>query len=248
MVAGAGMKCIKYLMFVFNLLFLIAGLAMVVIGAIAQHYSSKYLGGINNVNSGAVFIIVIGGVIFIVAFFGCCGAIKENRCLLITFAVMMIIILILAVAAVITAYVFRKKTDEWIHDQLIEQLMKFNPDTEDKKKDIIYQFWTNTQRNEKCCGVDNATDWKNNTILNKTRSVPDSCCKEEKDDCGKGYFGHSNASVVFQNGCYDVLKDGYKYSMLIVGGVSIGVALLMVVGIILAFALAHAIHKGYNVV
>lgn len=28
--------------------------------------------------------IVIGAIIFVIAFLGCCGAIKENRCLLIT--------------------------------------------------------------------------------------------------------------------------------------------------------------------
>jgi len=34
--------------------------------------------------SAAIFLIVVGGIIFIVSFFGCFGAIKENRCMLIT--------------------------------------------------------------------------------------------------------------------------------------------------------------------
>jgi len=31
-----------------------------------------------------IFVIIVGGIILIVSFFGCCGAIKENRCMLIT--------------------------------------------------------------------------------------------------------------------------------------------------------------------
>lgn len=28
--------------------------------------------------------IVVGAIVFVIAFFGCCGAIRENRCMLIT--------------------------------------------------------------------------------------------------------------------------------------------------------------------
>ena len=52
-------------------------MALIIAGAVLQYYTSgpSKLG---------IFIIVIGGVSFIVSFFGCCGAIKEHRCMLIT--------------------------------------------------------------------------------------------------------------------------------------------------------------------
>ena len=57
--------------------FQILGLALIIVGALAQSFVVGHF-------REAIFVIIIGGVIFIVAFFGCCGAIKENRCMLIT--------------------------------------------------------------------------------------------------------------------------------------------------------------------
>ena len=39
-------------------------------------------------------LLFIGGVIFVVAFFGCCGAWRENRCLIYTYGAILVIILI----------------------------------------------------------------------------------------------------------------------------------------------------------
>jgi len=60
------------------LYFQITGAILIIVGAVAQ---SSYSAGVFHE---AIFIIVIGGIIFIVAFLGCCGAIKEIRCMLIT--------------------------------------------------------------------------------------------------------------------------------------------------------------------
>jgi len=50
---------------------------LIIIGAVLQSFVAGPF-------REAIFIIIVGGIIFIVAFFGCCGAIKENRCLLLT--------------------------------------------------------------------------------------------------------------------------------------------------------------------
>jgi len=50
---------------------------LIVVGGVLQAYA----GGIFHL---AIYIIVVGGIILIVSFFGCCGAIKENRCMLLS--------------------------------------------------------------------------------------------------------------------------------------------------------------------
>lgn len=42
------------------------------------------------INTIPVVVIVIGCIVFLISFFGCCGAIRENRC----FLIMVIIILL----------------------------------------------------------------------------------------------------------------------------------------------------------
>jgi CD63 antigen len=219
---------------------------MIIIGAIAQASSSKFHGMYER-NDGAIFIMVIGAIVFIVAFFGCCGAIKENRCLLLTFAVMMIVILILSIAAIITAYVYRSKTESWLRKLMEEQLESYGDDDKFKTQKLAKTFWDAVQRDNLCCGIENATDWQNNKALNATHSVPDSCCVTEASHCGNNYFSSSNATI-YDKSCFGIMRDDFKKKMLIVGAIACCVAILQVIGIILAFSLAHAIHKGYNVV
>jgi len=59
----------------------VLGMILIIVGALAQSY---FAGGPFHE---AIFIIIIGCIIFVVAFFGCCGAIKEHHCLLITVCV-----------------------------------------------------------------------------------------------------------------------------------------------------------------
>ncbi|PSN47126.1 hypothetical protein C0J52_14495 [Blattella germanica] len=84
MVSG-GMSCVKYLLFVFNLIFLITGIAILAIGGIIQDFYSDYSDLLHGKFFVApVLLLVVGVIIFIVAFFGCCGAIKENHCMIMT--------------------------------------------------------------------------------------------------------------------------------------------------------------------
>lgn len=40
--------------------------------------------GMNTLNTSMIAIIVFGAIVFVIAFFGCCGAIKEDICMLST--------------------------------------------------------------------------------------------------------------------------------------------------------------------
>lgn len=71
-----------------NILLQLCGLAILVLGVLVQvgkqHYS-KHLDEITeNLMFPSITLIVIGGIIFVIAFLGCCGAIRENHCMIIT--------------------------------------------------------------------------------------------------------------------------------------------------------------------
>jgi len=76
MVQG-GMSCIKYLMFVFNFVFVVCGIALIVVGGVVQgkdftqFLNSKYV-------TAPTILIVVGVIIFVLAFLGCYGSVKKT--------------------------------------------------------------------------------------------------------------------------------------------------------------------------
>jgi CD63 antigen len=65
--------------------FQISGIAILSIGAITQDFYTTYTDFLHGkFFVGPVLLIVVGVIVFVVAFFGCCGAIKENHCMIMT--------------------------------------------------------------------------------------------------------------------------------------------------------------------
>lgn len=232
MVEGAGMKCIKYLMIIFNVLFLFAGLVLVAIGAVAQYQQSK----INYVSSAAILIIVVGSVIFLLSFLGCFGAINENRFILGLFGVLMIIICILCIAAIIVTFVFKSQVSAIWKQPLKDSLKTFNPK---QKINFLLVWWPTLQYDEKCCGVDNSSDWRSNTYFNG--SIPASCCnnKNETGICGP-------TETPYSIGCAEKITATIERFIAIVGIIVACIVVLQILGSVFAFCLAHAIHKDYT--
>ena len=66
----------------------LGGLAILVCGvlvrlALSDVINSEMVVDVN-ISMSATVLIVIGAIIFIIAFFGCCGAIRESHCMIIT--------------------------------------------------------------------------------------------------------------------------------------------------------------------
>ncbi|XP_061717849.1 leukocyte surface antigen CD53-like isoform X2 [Cydia pomonella] len=110
---GCGESTVKYLLFVFNLVFALAGAALLGIG-VAGYLNVEavaWITGGGGVNV-PIFYIVLGSLVFVVAFFGCCGAVTESQCMLFTFSIFMGLLMVLKV--ILMALVFVKK--EWLDD------------------------------------------------------------------------------------------------------------------------------------
>ncbi|XP_064590734.1 CD63 antigen [Zonotrichia leucophrys gambelii] len=82
MAIEGGMKCVKFLVFFFNFIFWVCGIALVAIGI----YALAALGRAPVGGSGwsPAAIVALGVVIFFTAFFGCCGAWRESYCMVTT--------------------------------------------------------------------------------------------------------------------------------------------------------------------
>lgn len=117
--ASGGMVLIKYLLFFFNFIFWLSGLALIVVGAIIKAKYGDFVEiSSRSLTTGPVFLIIIGVIVAIVGFLGCCGAYKENYCMVTTFAILLAIIFILEIAAGAVAYAYKDKVSSSV---LLEQ-------------------------------------------------------------------------------------------------------------------------------
>ncbi|MEQ2235987.1 hypothetical protein ILYODFUR_007843 [Ilyodon furcidens] len=233
------MKCVKYLLFFFNFIFWICGLALIVVGVIVQVSLHKtFLIHDASASAAPIFIIGVGVLIFFIAFFGCCGAWKENYCMVTTFAVLLSLIILAEIAAAILGYVYRNKLSVIVQDSLNEMISNYQNSTTEFRDtvDKLQEGW-------KCCGVNSSNDWKGFNIDGNT--VPDSCCVNVTKGCGKGTM--TDAKKVHQQGCHDVLEAFLKKNIQWVIVAALVIAFLQILGIVFACLLMRSIRSGYEV-
>ncbi|XP_019773137.1 CD63 antigen [Dendroctonus ponderosae] len=235
MVSG-GMTCVKYLLFCFNLLFAISGLAILVVGVIAHlHVYSQYSNFVYpSYQAAPIILITVGVIIFLISFFGCCGAVKENHCMIITFSVLLAIILVAETAAGVVGYINRNEVEVMLENKLNSTMYKYYTNSD------IRRTWDIAQHELNCCGMHGPDDWHK---VNNNDSLPHTCCPNAQND------GSCNKNTEHSlNSCFNALKTLLmKYASLI-GAVGLGIAGFQVLGIIFACSLARHIRKEYETV
>ncbi|XP_043242337.1 CD63 antigen-like isoform X1 [Amphibalanus amphitrite] len=245
MVEG-GMKCVKYLIFFFNFIFVISGIALVTLGAVIKGYYNKYLDFLGDGVVGApILLIIVGVVIFFVAFMGCCGAIRESYCMTMTFAVLLALIFILELAAGITAYVLRDDIRTTLNTNMQATMQNYGKDDYDG----VTKTWDGVQMEADCCGAFNYTEWAD-VEYGKSGDVPDSCCINSVEGCGAGVLLMSPeqaATVVHTRGCVPVMlgvvHDNWVW-LTVAAAVLVAVE---IVGILLGCCLARSYkYTGYS--
>ncbi|XP_072321439.1 CD81 molecule a [Eucyclogobius newberryi] len=157
-------KCVKYLLFLFNFIFWLAG--GVILGValwLRQDQKTSTLLGIqyegaqapNTFYISVHILIAVGAVMMVVGFLGCYGAIQESQCLLGTFFACLVILFACEVAAGIWGYMNKETvSSEMIkfYDSIYNQASK--PDflgSDDKKAGLatVLKVFHETLQ---CCG------------------------------------------------------------------------------------------------
>ncbi|CAL1681611.1 unnamed protein product [Lasius platythorax] len=239
---GCGMGVIKYLLFIFNFIFVLCGLAILIMGVLVhlgdKNYSNIHVKDITgDLTFPAITLIVIGSIIFLIAFFGCCGAIRESHCMIVTFASLLLTILIIQVAVAIYAFVVLKNADDInFKEEYTKNVFNKYRDSDQESKNFV-NF---VQKELECCGVDDYRDFAN--ILNI--GIPGSCCgKEVSTECDQSH--------VYKKGCAVALENLFRTACAGLGGVALGIAAIELIGIIFALCLANSIknaeRRGYSV-
>ncbi|KAL6255277.1 CD63 antigen [Pogonomyrmex barbatus] len=221
---SCGMNVIKYILFIFNLIFAISGIGIIAAGALVL----ADVGEFNHFVEGRIMappivLIVAGSIVFIIAFLGCYGAIKEHYSILIAFAAALLIIFVIELAVGIAAAAFKNDFSSVMKESLKESMKNYT--------DVDRQAWDKVQKKLQCCGIDGPIDWNNSA-----KKFPESCCNENMQMI-------CSYNTAYKEGCFSKLEMRVENNATILIGVGIGIAFVEIAGIILACCLAAAIKK-----
>ena len=235
-------KCLKWLLFAFNVFFFSIGVIILALGAWLYVEFDSFLDELAGVKylNGPILFMVVGSIITVLSFLGCCGACLEKKVLLYLFASLMIVTFILELVGGILAVT--NDYDKKLEDSLTKSLSDY------EKKDALREAWDTVQKNLDCCGVNNKTDWEQR--LTQPKTVPESCCRTELCKTmatGEPKVVPSNRDV-YNIGCYKKIKDEYEGNTVAVAAVGITFAVVQILGIIFACCVACKIDSSPEVV
>ncbi|XP_069022281.1 leukocyte surface antigen CD53-like [Embiotoca jacksoni] len=221
------LKCLKYTMCVANLLCFICGAVVLGFG-VYMTLNFKFaaltptLASFNLAN----MLLISGIVITCVSFLGFLGALKENRCLLLTYFLLLFILMLVELTAACLLLVYEKEIGELVKKDLVNGLkVANNPNATDTN---VERDWDVVQKKLQCCGVNNETDWK--------PKPPLSCCAADCDLPKPQYW---------KKGCLITLQNFFEDNFLTTGISVIVLCIIEVLGMCFAMTLfCHISRSG----
>uniref|UniRef100_A0A3Q0RU13 Tetraspanin n=1 Tax=Amphilophus citrinellus TaxID=61819 RepID=A0A3Q0RU13_AMPCI len=222
------LKCLKYTMCVANLLCFMCGVAVLSFGAymmVKLRFAAltPSLASFNIAN----ILLITGIIITCVSFLGFLGALKENRCLLLTFFLLLFLLMLVELTAACLLLVYEKEIGEMVEKDLKKGLDDAKLQAGNSTTDLLSD-WDLVQTTFECCGVKNATDWG--------EKVPESCCSSKCTGSKTDYW---------PTGCLSKMKNSFEDNFLTIGISVIVLCIIEVLGMCFAMTLfCHISRSG----
>lgn len=230
MALGSCYTCIKYLMFAFNFIFWLLGCAILGVGIWLKvdDKSVEYMqlsSDRDMLHTVAIVLIVIGFAIMLIGFLGCCGAIRESQCMLMFFFFFLFVIFACLLGFGIWAAVEKNRFHGMAREILKKGVEKYHEDQ------VSREYMDFVQHNMECCGYDKGLpDYPTTKIFDTMIEN-----KDLKPQC--------ELKNSLRN-CTDPLYNWFKDRLIVVAGIAIGIAVVMILGMIFSMVLCCAIRDS----
>uniref|UniRef100_A0A8C9LAT0 Tetraspanin n=1 Tax=Pavo cristatus TaxID=9049 RepID=A0A8C9LAT0_PAVCR len=217
----------------FSFVFWAAGLTMLIIGLWAKVRLGGYLAlSASDSPSAPAILLATGTAVIVWAFLGCFSAATDHRGLLRTYSAFLVAVLLAGLTAGLSALLYRQDIARGFREGLRQGLSAYGED--EGKADALDAL----QRTLGCCGVESYRDWLASPwALQQNASVPLSCCRARRG-CPLSSAG---AHGLHTEGCFGKVSAFVSSNMFCIATAALGLAVLQVVGIVLACLLAARI-------
>lgn len=218
------LKCLKYTMCAVNFLCWLFGASILGFGIYLMTTSTftSLIPGLASVNI-AKSLVFTGTIVTCISFLGFLGALKENRCLLISYFILLFVLMLAELSVACVLLIKEGEIDKFFEKELSGSLEQSRA----LRNQTHTDDWDKLQSVFKCCGVHNVSDWM-------TR-VPDSCCST--DPCKPHHY--------WTVGCYEKFKSWFEDNFLSAGAGMIGLCIIEVLGMCFSMTLfCHISRSG----
>ncbi|KAL5110378.1 Leukocyte surface antigen CD53 [Taenia crassiceps] len=202
MASSLSTKVLRVLLVVFDILLLVAGGIMTGIG-IYLVIAARTYGVAEQIQAIAIAFLVLGLLVLLTSIFGCCGALKMNKCYLLLFAFFVALMVIGEIACSVALLVGQDEFRPYIQEYLLSAIKEIETTGNPTLKKTI----THLQDELDCCGANGPNDWKQPRV---------SCCENEKLYCLE----------IPSRGCVNAIYYELRESAIAVGAVVITLAVL----------------------
>ncbi|KTF94310.1 hypothetical protein cypCar_00015835 [Cyprinus carpio] len=265
--AEGGIQCIKYLLFVFNFIFWLAGTGVLAVGLWLRfdERTKEFFTGEDASTvflTGVYILIVAGAIMMVVGFLGCCGAIRESTCMLGLFFVFLLIIF----AAEVAAGIWGLSNQENVGDShspesqvtficiALHFIQPLSPDTLSFSFyfSLVPQIVTDVQRFYTEV-FNKYKETKQEALRESLRAIQYGlrCCGPSgiifdgaTETCPKA----EGLQVLVTKSCPDAIKELFTSRLQVIGGVGIGIGVIMIFGMIFSMLLCCAIRRTRDIV
>ncbi|XP_021958482.1 tetraspanin-7 [Folsomia candida] len=224
----AALTCMKTLLMIFNIVFWLSGIALLVLGVWLHVELHKYLELSPDFSATAPYVLVGTGILILfLATLACCCTIKEQPILLYIYAAFLAIVFVMEVSACISGYAYRTKLRASFSKGLNSSIGLYMTDHARTSAINSLQFHLH------CCGNDGYADWYS-THYGK---VPGSCCKTNMGCDTK------NLHMIYTTGCYALVTSFLTEKLGIMAASALGLAIFQLFGVLLTACLAKLLQK-----
>ncbi|NXN81739.1 TSN8 protein, partial [Bombycilla garrulus] len=185
----------------------------------------------NTMFAGVNLLIAVGAIIMILGFLGCCGAVKESRCMLMLFFIALLLILILQVTGGILGAVYKPQVEAVFNLTLSSSLSALQSTTGEYKE--YQEEFQKFERKNHCCGLLNGfKDWGEN--FNQPSS---NICQCEVEDTSSDLCTKYQNRYIYKKPCGQVIIQEIKDNLVVVMGIAFGLAVVEIIGLVFSMTL-----------
>lgn len=218
-------------MFVFNGIIFLAGVAILGVGIWVKVDSGSILNFLGKIEDAPAelsqvlnvgyLLIALGALLLVIGFLGCCGAVRESKCMLLLFFIIVLLVFIAEVAGAIVILVFRPLASELftkIGTAAVKNIQKDYGQNAD-----ITGLWNTTMSTLKCCGFYNSSDFVGSPYyVDHNQQYPPQCCPGIDNPCNQTMAGGGTTIT----GCFLKIKQLIDDNTAVIVGVALGIAAL----------------------